>query len=88
MEIAIQVPPDVAHRLEQRWGSLSRRALEILALEAYREGVLTSAEVGRLLGFSSRWETEAFLRSGGARLEYTDADLERDGEAIRHATGL
>lgn len=83
MNIAIQVPEDVASRLRDRWSDPSRRALEAVALEAYREGVLTAAEVGRMLGFASRWETEGFLKEAAAHLDYTAADLQNDAEAVR-----
>jgi len=39
---------------------------------------LTHAEVQRLLGFDSRWKTDAFLKESGAYLDYTEADLEND----------
>jgi hypothetical protein len=35
-------------------GDLSRRALEALALEEYRSGHLTEAELQKLLGFGTR----------------------------------
>ena len=39
---------------------------------------LSHSEVKHLLGFSSRWETDAFLKQTGAHLDYTEADLECD----------
>jgi Uncharacterised protein family (UPF0175) len=83
MDVAIQVPEDVARHLEARWGDVPRRALESLTLEAYRSGVITEAEVGRMLNLSSRLEIDAFLKRGGAYLDYTEADLERDIAAVR-----
>ena len=87
MTISINVPEDMVSRMQASWGNLSRRALEALAVEAYRDEVLSAAEVGRLLGHSSRWETEAFLREKQAYLHYTEDDLIRDTEAIRNVTG-
>jgi hypothetical protein len=86
MDVAIKVPEDVARQLEATWGSVSQRALEALALEAYRSGVITEAEVQRMLNLSSRWEVEAFLRRAQAYLDYTEADLEQDVETIRQVT--
>jgi hypothetical protein len=83
MNVAIQVPEDVARQLEAKWGDVSQRALESLTLEAYREGVITEAEVGRMLNLSSRLEVEAFLKNAHAHLDYTEADLERDMANIR-----
>ena len=85
--ISINVPEDVMSRLQARWGNLSRRALEALAVEAYRDEVLSVAEVGRLLGHTSRWETDVFLQERQAHLHYTEDDLARDVEAIRNVTG-
>lgn len=85
MEIAINLPEEVARTLEAKWGDVSRRALEAVAAEAYRSGALTAAEVGRLLGFTSRWQTEAFLKEAGVELDYTADDLDHDVAAIRDA---
>lgn len=86
MDVAIQVPEDVARQLEAKRGDVPRRALESLALEAYKSGVITAAEVGRMLKLSSRWETEAFLKRAQADLDYTEADLEQDIAAIRQVS--
>jgi hypothetical protein len=83
MDVAIQVPEDVARQLEAKWGDVSQRALESLTLEAYREGVITEAEVGRMLNLSSRLEVEAFLKHSHTYLDYTEADLEQDIANIR-----
>jgi hypothetical protein len=38
MDVTISISDDMAHHLQKKWGDdLSRRALESLALEAYRE---------------------------------------------------
>ncbi|HLG16016.1 MAG TPA: UPF0175 family protein [Blastocatellia bacterium] len=83
MDVAIKVPEDIARQLEAGWGDLSRRALETLAVDGYRSGLLTAAEVQRMLNLSSRWEVEALLKRAQAYLDYTEEDLERDIEAIR-----
>jgi chromosome segregation and condensation protein ScpB len=85
MNLEIDLPEDIASQLAARWGDLSHHALETLAVEAYREGILTDAEVQRMLGHASRWETEAFLSRARAYNEYSEADLGRDIAAIRKA---
>ena len=50
--IAVDLPEDIAKRLESAWRDLSRGALEAVALEAYRDGTLGREQVGRLLGLS------------------------------------
>ena len=87
MTISIDVPEDMMSRLQASWGNLSRRALEALAVEAYRDEVLTAGEIGRLLGHRSRSETEAFLHEKQVYLHYTEEDLERDTQMIRDVTG-
>jgi hypothetical protein len=84
MNITIEVPEDVARRLETIWGDLPQRVVEALAVEAYRSGVITEVEVQRMLHLPLRWEVEGFLKRAKAYLDYTEADLERDILAIRH----
>jgi hypothetical protein len=57
---------------------VARAALESLALEGYRVGALTQSQVGRLLGFASLSETDAFLKQHGVYLEYDALALEQD----------
>ena len=75
--IAVELPEDIAKRLESAWRDVSRGTLEAVALEGYRDGALTRDQVGRLLGLSF-WDTEAFLKERQAYLAYTDEDLEQD----------
>lgn len=87
MKVALDIPEEVGQRLRARWSDLPRHALEALAATAYRSGVLTGAEVGRMLGLESRWEVEGFLKDTEALLGYTEADLSRDLQAIRMTRG-
>ena len=86
MNVAIEIPDEVARHLAARSGELSRAVLEAVAIEAYRSGTVTPAQVQQMLGLGSRWETEAFLRRAEAYHDYTMADLERDIAAIRDAS--
>ena len=83
MDVCINVPDDVVHHMQTRWSDLSRGMLEVLAVEAYRAGVITEAEVQRMLNLPSRWEVDRFLKDAQAYIDYTDADLEQDIDAIR-----
>jgi predicted HTH domain antitoxin len=83
MEVLLQVPDDIAERLRARSADLPRRALESLAAESYRAGILTSAEVQRMLGFETRMETDGFLKEWGCYLNYSEEDLQRDVETLR-----
>ena len=79
--IAVDLPEDIAERLETAWRDASRGALEAVALEGYRDGALTREQVGRLLGLSF-WDTEAFLKEHRAYLAYTEEDFEQDGRDL------
>jgi len=84
--ILIEVPDDIASRLEARGEDLARRTLEALAVQAYRPGEITAAETQRMLHLSSRWDVEAFFKRADAYLDYDKADLEGDVEAIRQVS--
>jgi predicted HTH domain antitoxin len=81
--IAVDLPEDIAKRLESAWHDLSRGALEAVAVEGYRDGTLSREQVGRLLGLSF-WETEAFLKERQAYLAYAEQDLEDDLRDLGH----
>jgi hypothetical protein len=83
MEIILQVPEDVAQHLASRWQDLPRAALESLALESYRSGLLTQAGLRRMLGFQTRMEVDGFLKDHGVYLEYDLEDLDREAQSSR-----
>jgi predicted HTH domain antitoxin len=86
MQVSIAVPDDIIQQLEAEWQDVPRRTLELLAVEAYRSGTITAAEVQRMLGLSSRWEVDQFLKNAQANIDYTDVDLQQDIQAIRRLT--
>jgi predicted HTH domain antitoxin len=86
MNVAVEIPDEVARQLQARSGELSRAVLEAVAVQAYRDGMITPAQVQQMLGLGSRWETEALLRRAEAYHHYTMDDLEHDLAAIRAAT--
>lgn len=86
MDVAFSLPEDLGGKLQERWGDLSRRALESLIAQAYREESLTLGEVRRLLGLVTRMETEAFLKEQGALLDYAEEELEQDLKAALEAS--
>ena len=75
--IAVDLPEDIAKRLESAWRDVSRGTLEAVVLEGYRDGTLSREQVGRVLGLSF-WETEAFLKARQAYLAYDEQDVEQD----------
>jgi predicted HTH domain antitoxin len=80
MKITIDLPDDIANQLQSE--NVSRRVLELLAADHYRQGRIGATDVRRMLNFSSRWETYDFLKREKADLPYTEDDLEKDAQAI------
>jgi predicted HTH domain antitoxin len=80
--IAVEVPEDIAKRLELAWRDVSRGTLEALAVEGYRDGTLSREQVGRILGLSFG-ETEAFLKARQAYLAYDEEDFKKDLRGLR-----
>lgn len=83
MEIELEIPDDIVQQLNTGWEDLPRKTLEALAAEGYRFGLITSAQVQRMLDHKSRWETEEFLKEHNCYLNYNEDDLKRDVAAIR-----
>jgi hypothetical protein len=86
VNIAIEIPDDIGQALAAQPGGVSRAVLEAVALEGYRSGVITTAQVRRMLGHISRWETDAFLKRAEAYIDYTIEDLDLDLAAYRNAS--
>jgi predicted HTH domain antitoxin len=84
MQITIELPDDIANQLQLQPANISRRILELIAADNYRQGRIGAAQVRRMLNFSSRWETYEFLKREKAYLPYTEEDLEQDAQAIRN----
>jgi hypothetical protein len=83
-ELILNLPDELSAALCSAGQELSRAALEAIALEAYRERRLTTAQLRRILGFETRYELDGFLKQHEVWLDYTWEDLERDRETHRH----
>ncbi|HWB95878.1 MAG TPA: UPF0175 family protein [Bryobacteraceae bacterium] len=81
MNVAIELPEDIARLLEAPWKDMPRRALEAIALEGYRTQALTCGQIGGVLGLNFR-KTEAFLKQKQAYMPYDKSGLDRDRQAI------
>lgn len=86
MEVTIHIPDDVGRRLSAAGGDLSRRALEALALEGYRDQTLTLYQLSEMLGLS-RVETEDFLGQHRVPLSVIEElDLDREAAVFEAAS--
>jgi hypothetical protein len=83
MELAVQIPDDLASRMSASGGDLSRRALEALALQEFRSGHITKPELRRLLGFETRYQLDDFLKAHEVYEDYTLEDLEKELEGLK-----
>jgi hypothetical protein len=83
MQVTLDLPDDISKALEGHWPDLSKLALEALAVEGYRTGVLIESQVQRLLGLESRFQVHAILKDHRVPLRYTESDLEDDLTAHR-----
>ena len=82
-QLTIELPDELSAALASSGQDLSRAAFEAIALEAYRERKLSTAQLRRLLGFQTRMEVDGFLKAHGVELDYSLEDLERDRETHR-----
>jgi hypothetical protein len=80
MEVTVAIPDDVSRELTAGFDDLGRAALEALAAEAYRRGVLTALQVRLLLNHESRWETQEFLASRNALRNLSVEDILSDAD--------
>lgn len=93
MYLTLEIPDDIAGRLgggEHSTGNvasttddLSRRALESFGLEEYKAGRITKAELRRVLGFTSRYELDGFLKAREVWVEYTIEEFHRELEDLK-----
>jgi predicted HTH domain antitoxin len=86
MEVTLRIPDDVAKRLSADGSDVSRRAIEALALQGYRDQALTLFQVSEMLGLS-RVETEDFLGQHHVPLSpIGEADLDREASVFESAS--
>jgi Uncharacterised protein family (UPF0175) len=81
-EVMVRIPDDLARRLGTG-DTVERRALEVLALDAFKLGHLTKPELRRLLGFGTRAKLDEFLKGHGIYEPYTLDDLDRERRGLQ-----
>lgn len=78
MQVHLDVPEDIARQFATEPGGITRAALEALAIEGVRSGKLTLHQARQMLGISSRYELDGFLKAHGVFLSITIEDVVRD----------
>jgi len=87
MTLSIEIPDDVEAELRSQLGpGLEQRAKQDLAASWFREGRLSARQVAALLGMSL-FEAHEFLKSRGASLPQSIADVEADLAALHELRG-
>jgi predicted HTH domain antitoxin len=80
MPVTVSLPDEI---LTSDSEDLSRKVLEQVALEGFRSGQLTVAQVRRILGFDSRLQAHEFLSAHGiAWVDYEEEELRREVETL------
>lgn len=87
MRLTVEIPDDIVARLNAGSEDLSRRALEALVAEEYRQGRLAKPDLRRILGVQTSDQIDTFLKAHEIWIDYTLEDLERDRESL-HRLGL
>jgi hypothetical protein len=82
MNIVVRIPDAFASRLAEQGQDLERQALEALALESYRSGRMTKAEMREALGFAVVDEVDGFLKAHAVYQLYDLTELERDRRTL------
>lgn len=89
MPLSIDLPDDIQAVLEDRWGDLSQHLRENLALDGYQQGLLSLAQVRRMLGLSTRLEAQNFLgQRGVAVFDFDPSELDREAAVQEAAARL
>lgn len=78
MDLTVHIPDDIATRLREITGDLSRRALE-----EYKGGHISKPELSRLLGFETRYELDGFLKEHGVYECFTFEEVEQQVETLK-----
>jgi hypothetical protein len=81
--VTAHIPDHLSKTLADACGDLNKAVLEGFAVEAYRQGKISCAEVGELLGHASRWETMDFLEAHQAFPGTTVEEVRSDLETLR-----
>ena len=78
MNLTLEIPDELAGPMRAGRGDLSRRALEALALEEYKAGRISKAQLRRLLGLGTRYEMDGFLKAHDVWIDANIDDVRQD----------
>ena len=84
MNVAIEIPDDIGKVLSDHKHDLSRAVLEAVAVQGYRSGKITTAQVQSILVSTRGGRSRSFWSMSKAYHDYTIDDL--DGELKTYQT--
>jgi hypothetical protein len=88
MTLSIPIPPHAEELLRNAFGeALNRTTLDAILVEGYRVGKLSRFDIQRILGFDNRWDTDEWLGSHGAHLNYSAENLDADRNTLNQVLG-
>ena len=82
MRITLDIPDELAASFASPGQDPTRAALEAVGLEAFRQRRISAYQLRILLGISSRWDLDAFLKEHQVET-YTAEDFDHDFASIR-----
>ncbi len=82
MQVTVTLPDDLAAPLLPPDQEPTRAALKAIAVEAYRQRRISGYQLRTLLGITSRYELDGFLKRHEV-YDYTIEDFENDLASIR-----
>lgn len=82
MLVSVELPDPIAKQLHLDGEQGTRRALEIFALDGYRNGELSRGQVSELLDLEFN-ETMQFLKTHGCIRSITLEEFDQDAKGLR-----
>jgi len=84
--VSVNLPRELIHILKIREKDFSKAVLESIAVELYREGLISlgkAAEIAKI----SKWEMFEILAAKKIPLQYYPEDLKQDIKTLKKALG-
>ncbi len=83
MEITLTIPDKVAAEIQNSSSTpLERRLLELAAIQAHEDDLITEREVMDMLGFEDREELYEFFKRYDVRSKHTSEDFEMSSRTL------
>jgi len=82
MQVTLDIPDDLAQSLNANGEDFSRRVIEALAAEEYRNGRITKPQLRQALGIQTSYELDGFLKSHQVWIDYDEKDLAEEQKGL------